>query len=52
MWSAIVDRKVGYQAKDREMWVKAYKQIRDEVEPIKKEIEILVQKRLHFSEAE
>jgi len=52
MWSAIIDRKVGYQAKDHEMWIKAYKQIRDEVEPIKKEIEILVQKRLHFAEAE
>jgi hypothetical protein len=52
MWSAIIDRKVGYEAKDHEMWTKAYKQIRDEVEPIKKEIEILVQQRLHFAEAE
>ena len=52
MWSAIVDRKVGYEAKDYKMWVEAYKQIRDEVEPIKKEIEILVQKRLHFTDAE
>ena len=52
MWSAIVERKVGYQANKHEMWTKAYKQIRDDVEPIKKEIEALVQKRLLFLEKE
>lgn len=52
MWSAIINRKVGYQAKKHEMWTIAYKKIKDDVEPIKKEIEALVQKRLHFLEVE
>jgi hypothetical protein len=50
MWSAIVERKVGHEANDREMWSKAYKMIKDEVNPIRDVIEKLVQRRLHYHE--
>jgi len=50
MWSAIVERKVGHEAGDREMWNKAYKKIWDEVNPIRDVIEKLVQTRLHYHE--
>jgi uncharacterized protein YajQ (UPF0234 family) len=52
MWSTIVDRKVGHKAKDHKMWVEAHKKIRDEIDPIKNEVEDLVQKRLHYYEAD
>ena len=52
MWSAIVERKVGHEANDHEMWHKAYKKIKDEVNPIRDVIEKLVQTRLHYHEVE
>jgi len=52
MWSSIVERKVGHEANDREMWDKAYKKIRDEVNPIRDVIEKLVQTRLHYHDVE
>ncbi|MBW8000895.1 MAG: hypothetical protein FVQ80_02605 [Planctomycetes bacterium] len=55
MWSAIVYRKEGEGGKDsasREMRMSAYKQIRDDVEPIRDEIADLLQKRLHYHDAD
>jgi hypothetical protein len=52
MWSAIVERKVGQEANNRELWGKAYKKIRDEINPIRDIIEKLVQTRLHYHEVE
>jgi len=51
IWNAIVERKVGHEANDREMWDKAYKKIRDEVNSIRDVIEKLVQTRLHYQDA-
>ncbi|MFZ0033515.1 MAG: hypothetical protein WAK60_00825 [Sedimentisphaerales bacterium] len=48
IWEAIVERKVGHEANDREMWSTAYKKIRDEINPIRDKIETLVQSRLHY----
>jgi len=48
IWKAIVERKVGHEANDMEMCSNAYKQIRDETNPIRNEIEKLVQSRLHY----
>lgn len=52
MWSAIVERKVGHEANNSEMWVKAYKKIKEEINPIRNVIEKLVQARLHYQEVE
>lgn len=52
MWSAIVERKVGHEACDLQMWDKAYKKIKEEVNPIRDVIEKLVQARLHYHEVE
>jgi len=52
MWSAIVERKVGHEANDHEMWHKAYKKIKEEINPIRDVIEKLVQTRLHYHDVE
>ncbi len=52
IWKAIVERKVGHEANDIKMWTNAYKQIRDETNPIRDEIEKLVQSRLHYDQVE
>jgi len=52
MWSAIVERKVGHEANDPEMWRKAYKKIKDEVDPIRNVIEKIVQARLRYDDVE
>jgi hypothetical protein len=52
MWSAIVERKVGHEASDHQMWGKAYKKIKEEINPIRDTIEKLVQSRLHYHEVE
>lgn len=52
MWSAIVERKVGHEANDREMWDKAYNKIKQDINPIRNIIENLVQTRLHYQEVE
>jgi len=52
MWSAIVERKVGHEANDHEMWHKAYKKIKEEINPIRDIIEKLVQTRLHYHDVE
>lgn len=48
MLSAIVERKVGHEAGDKQMWYKAYKKIKEEINPIRDTIEKLVQIRLHY----
>jgi len=52
MWEAIVQREYGQEGDDQSMWLEAYKKIRDETNPIRDEIERLIQKRLHYHEAE
>jgi hypothetical protein len=52
MWSAIVERKIGHEAGDHQMWVTAYKKIKEEINPIRDTIEKLVQTRLHYHEVE
>jgi hypothetical protein len=52
MWSAIVERKVGHEANDHEMWHKAYKKIKEEINPIRDVIEKMVQARLHYHDVE
>ena len=51
MWSSIVERKVEHQAADHQMWIKAYKKIKEDINPIRDAIEKLVQTRLHYHEA-
>ena len=52
MRDVLVKREISHEAKDNKMWVEAYKQMRDEIEPIKEKIEKLVQKRLHYQDAD
>ncbi|VAX07562.1 hypothetical protein MNBD_GAMMA26-391 [hydrothermal vent metagenome] len=51
MWSAIIDKEVGHESKDWKMQRKSYSQITEEIDPIKQEIEALVQKRLQIDRA-
>jgi len=52
MWSCIIDREIGHEAKDHKIWISASKRVRDEAEPLKKNIEALVQQRLKYEKAE
>ena len=52
MWSCIIDREIGHEAKYHKMWISASKRVRDEAEPLKKNIEALVQQRLKYEKAE
>ena len=55
MWSAIIERKVGEGGEDlasRDMRINAYKQVRDDINPIKDEIAGLIQKRLHYHDVD
>ncbi len=52
MRDAIVYKEEGQEDSDVEMSRDAYKKIRDEVNPVRDEIERLIQKRLHYHEAE
>jgi hypothetical protein len=52
MWRAIVERKVGQEAGDHQMWASAFKKIKEEINPVRDTIEKLVQARLHYQEAE
>ncbi len=51
MWSAYVDMEVGHQAQENKMKREAWQTVKDKVEPIKNEIEDLVQQRLHYDKA-
>ncbi len=52
MWEAIVYMESGQKERDSKMRDEAYKKIREEVNPIRDEIERLIQKRLHYHEAQ
>jgi len=52
MWEAIVLRELDEEGDDRKMWTDANKKIRDDINPVRDEIERLIQKRLHYHEAE
>jgi hypothetical protein len=52
MWSAIVKREVGQRADGQEVCISAYKQIRDDVSPVRDEIANLVQNRLHYHDVD
>lgn len=52
MWECIVDREVGHEAKDHKMWMAANKRVKEEAEPLRKNIESLVQERLKYERAE
>lgn len=50
-WSAIVDRELSHETKDRIMHKKSFTDIQKEAKQIKEEIESLVQKRLQLDQA-
>lgn len=52
LWESLIKREVGEEAKDNKMIIEAYRDIRDQVNPIVLEIERQVQERLKYSEAE
>lgn len=52
MWQAIVLRESGQEDNGHQMWTDAYKKIKDEINPIRDEIERLIQTRLRYHEAE
>jgi len=55
MWIAIVSMEEGEGSKDsdsREMQISAYKQIRDDINPIRDEIADLIKKRLHYHDVD
>lgn len=52
MWKAFIERRMSEEAKDHKMRHEAYKKIRDDVAPIRDEIENIVQKRLRYQDAE
>jgi len=47
MWDALISREVGHEANDYKMWGEASKKVRDEIEPLVKELEARVQAVLH-----
>ena len=51
LWESLVSREVGEASKDRKMIHESYKKLRDNVNTPIKEIEKLVQERLHYNEA-
>lgn len=50
--SALLDSRLATESEDSKMQSKAYKDIKEQAEPIMMEIERLVQERLHYQEAE
>jgi hypothetical protein len=51
MWSAHISMKIGVEEKQSKMQLEAWKKTKNDIEPIKNEIEELVQKRLKLDEA-
>ncbi len=51
LYDAIVEQEVGTEAKDSKMRLKYYRNTKKEIEPIVREIESLVQERLHYEKA-
>lgn len=52
MWEAFVERQIGEEDKDHKMRRVAYKKIRDDVDPIRDDIEKMVQKKLRYQDAD
>lgn len=52
LWSAIVETETGHEARDFKMKNSSFSKLREYVEPIKDELEALVQKRLQVDHAE
>ena len=52
MWGALIDKEIGHDSRDWRMQRKSFSTIREEIEPIKAEIEALVQKRLQLDQAQ
>ena len=52
LWSAIVDTETGHEARDFKMKNSSFKKLRKDVEPIKDELEALVQRRLQLDHDE
>ena len=48
MWDAIVSREIGHEAGDTKIWREAGEKLSKDVEPLKTEIENLVQRRLGY----
>lgn len=46
LWSAVISKEVGYEAKDYKMQNEGWKQIKDEIDPLYKSIECDIQARL------
>ena len=51
LWESLIKREVGEEAKDNKMIIEAYRDIREQVQPIILEIEQQVQERLRYSDA-
>ncbi|MDO9166219.1 MAG: hypothetical protein Q7U13_08945 [Rhodoferax sp.] len=52
MWDTMIDKEIGYEVKDHKMKVEAWKRVKDEVVPLRDQIEQLVQDRLRYDKAE
>jgi DNA repair exonuclease SbcCD ATPase subunit len=48
MWNAIVSRRISHEAGDVKLWSEAANRLSNDIEPLKAQIEILVQKRLGY----
>ena len=48
MWSALISRQVGHDAKDHKLWIEASDKLGKEIHPLKADIEDSVQKRLGY----
>ncbi|MCU1315949.1 MAG: hypothetical protein JWN63_1271 [Candidatus Acidoferrum typicum] len=48
MWRALISRRVGHEANNHKLWMEAADRLSTEIEPLKNEIEALVQKRLGY----
>jgi len=51
MWDAITDKEFGHEIQDWKMQRQAFSQVKEKIESIKLEIELLVQKRLQLDQA-
>lgn len=52
LYNALSSSEIGRKAQDHNLVVEAYNEIKEKADPLAKEIEKLVQKRLHYKEAE
>ena len=52
IWASICEMEADQSSRSRDLSIKAYKKIRDDVNPIKDKIQALVQTRLHYHDVE